>query len=876
MDGHIQPLRGTEPASGFFMPAINNARTWANSDAILPCCVPIIAGHLTRTEIYVSLLQRLHRFFASDPPAEVSPANVIPPATPPVTGPLFNGEAIPAYPDRGVAVPAASPLLLCQSQQALIDRLHQASSFSHEDFNALIRPAILNYAAYAHLLPASDSHHHCGQGGLFRHGLEVALHASIACEAKIFAFDHWASQRDKLVPRWRMCAILGGMIHDMGKPIIDVGAVDASGDLVWNPHAGSVWSWIREHNLPYYYIHWREGARHKRHEAFNALAIDRIIPSETIRWITQHGGQEALDALIMCLSGTVDPRNPLASIIKSADAKSVAKDIQDSRTRLAASGMGGQRNLAVRLVRAMHDLIEAGTWEVNRLGNPIWVTTEGVFGIYPNIISEAIDALRSAGDASLARDSAAVLQSLADWGFVHPNVSPNGQSFNTWSVRIYSQDRGKPVEFDAHVVRFSKEEIIPNTMLPKDPCRASILGRDGQPVTQGGIVSPSISAPTLPPPPPAVEESSASPESPESPAPVETKATAPTKRAKQKAPLRSREVVVESGMGHALLSGDGGIDTLMLDTHVDHERLLFDDDESDQDNSEETDDGGDSAPLRDKGSEEDVRDQMMREAVQTMNAKWPPQSPQEALAWFRSQGHEGKLLEAIASRVTKGTLKEGVDVFDINDRVHLVYPAAFQGLGMADEEIRAALEAKGWTERDASTPNRSTVALQVDTRRLSAVRVNDNISQAMRLLLPARSGAALKSAPSTRVMPFGHYIDEHAAARFTSNLAIQASPTDAPLVRPGFHAFLLDELRETEPDRPLVDLTEEQLKDLILKFVRTHKRLSRHNIVTWLTCEPNPILLASKRGQGVVDGMSFNPAYLLETDVATASAMEPA
>lgn len=802
-------------------------------------------------------MQRLQRLFAPDPPPAAAPQSVIAPASPPVTAPLFNGDPIPAYPDRGVAVPAASPELLYESQRALIDRLHQASSFSHEDFEALIRPAILNYAAYAHLLPASDSHHHCGQGGLFRHGLEVALNASIACEAKIFAFDHWASQRDRLVPRWRMCAILGGMIHDMGKPIIDVGAVDASGDLVWNPHAGSLWSWIREHELSYYYIHWREGARHKRHEAFNALAIDRIIPSDTIRWISAHGGQEALDALIMCLSGTVDPRNPLSAIIKSADAKSVTKDIQDSRTRLAASGMGGQRNLAVRLVRAMYDLIEAGTWEVNRLGKPIWVTTEGVFGIYPNIITEAIDALRSQGDTSLARDSASVLQSLADWGFVHPNVAPNGQTFNTWSVRIFATDRAKPIEFDAHVVRFSKEEIIPHTMLPKDPCRACIIGRDGQPVTSGGIVAAPVAT--------AQPSPAAAPSAPDTPAPP---------RPPEKPPIQPRPVADASPMSDALLVGDGVIDPLILDTHTeDVDRLLFDDDAPPE---------GEGAaptelpPLRDRSSEQDVRDEQMREAVEAMNAKWPPQTPQEAMAWFRTQGHEGSLVLSIAARVVQGEYSEGTHVFDVRDRVHLAYPETFQKLGMADEEVRALFEAKGWTERDPSTPNRSTVSLQVATRRLTAVRMNDNISQAIRLLLPARAAVALKSEPSAPVLPFGHYIDERAAARFTSNFAVGAESADAPLVRPAFHAFLLDEIKESEPDRPIAELTPDELKQAILKFCRIHKRLSRTNIVFWLTCAPNPILLPSKRGLGIVDGMSINPEYSLATDTAAADAMEPA
>ena len=173
------------------------------------------------------------------------------------TAPIYQGNQIPAYPDRGIAAPAVPPEMLMASQKKQIDALHQVSSFSRQDFDAYILPAIHRYASYVHLLPASESQHHCGQGGLFRHGLEVAYNAALACEGKVFAFDHWASERDKLVPRWRMCAILGGMVHDMGKPIIDVGAVDSTGNLIWNPHACSLHQWLVENNLTEYYIRWR-------------------------------------------------------------------------------------------------------------------------------------------------------------------------------------------------------------------------------------------------------------------------------------------------------------------------------------------------------------------------------------------------------------------------------------------------------------------------------------------------------------------------------------------------------------------------------------------------------------------------------------------
>lgn len=777
---------------------------------------------------------------------------------------LHNHDEIPAYPDRGVSVPAASPEQIYESQRELINRLHQASSFSHEDFMRLIKPAILNYAAYAHLLPASDTHHHCGQGGLFRHGIEVALNAAIACEARIFAFDHWASKRDKLVPRWRMCAILGGMIHDMGKPIIDIGAVDVTGNLVWNPHGGSLWDWMQEHNLSYYYIHWREGARHKRHEAFTALAVDRIIPPETMRWITEHGGQEPLDALIMSLSGSADPHNPLASIIKSADSKSVAKDITDSRARMAGSGMGGQRNLAARCIRAMYDMLEAGTWDVNRVGNPIWVTTEGVFGIYPNVIAEAIDALRANGDATLARDAVPILQSMADWGFVHPNIAPNGQSFNTWMIRISAQDRGKPIEFDVHVVRFSKEELIPTTMLPKEPVKAVIIGRDGKPTSAGGIVSAPNAAPT------SAEAAPGTLSSVQTPSQEAT----PTTPAADSKPRKTKRVRTQptEGENHALLASDGSIDLLHL-TSVAEDTPIHDYEEY-EDAPYSQGQAQDMEPLRDKQNEPDVRDQLMQEAMQTISAKWPPVSTKEAVAWFLTQGYEGNIIQTMTSRIGRGELVEGTDFFDRNDRLYFVYPKAFDGLGISTEELRNAFEAKGWVERDPATPNRSTVNLQVNGKRVPAIQFNENFSLALRFLLPARDAVA--NTPEVqpnkpRALPYGHYIDEHAAARFTMPPTHGVAKEDAPLVRPGFYNFLDDELKETRPGQPMSDWTPEELNSLIGKFLRMHRRLvSRSNLEVWLTADPNPIL--TRKDQKV---FTFNPDYDREQDVAVSLVMEP-
>lgn len=763
------------------------------------------------------------------------------------SAPVYEGHQIPAYPDRGIAAPAVPPEMLIASQRKQIDALHQVSSFSRQDFDAYILPAIHRYASYVHLLPASESQHHCGQGGLFRHGLEVAYNAALACEGKVFAFDHWASERDKLVPRWRMCAILGGMIHDMGKPIIDVGAVDSSGNLIWNPHACSLHQWLVENNLSEYYIRWRPGARHKRHEAFNALSLYRIVPDETLRWITDHGGQEPLDDLVMALAGTSNPNNPLASLIKQADSKSVSKDIKDSRARMAASGMGGANSLAIRLIRAMHDLIQEGTWEINRVGaSPIWVTTEGLFGLTEEVIKGAVGVLRDQGESSLPNDYRETLNLLADWGYLHTNIQANGQQFLTWEIRIYAMDRGKPIEFNAHVIRFTKEELLPRAMIPPEPVRAVILGRDGAPLSSGGIQgSQPTSAPVTAasPAPPA--------KTPEARAPSQQDGLEPSLDEFAAPPVRepddSAVLLLGANEGEALLLQSGMAEA---DERVD----LMNVDESTA-----------AAPIRDRSAEPDPRDQQMLEARQQTSKKWPPESPEAAATYFRAQGTEGAIVITLTSRVSSGDLKEGDDVWEIHDKVYFRYPEAFAGLGIEQADIRDMLEAKGWTERDQNTPNRSTVVLPGSTKRVSTLRFNENISQAILMLLPARDGRSVGKKQvdvHKRLLPLGPFLDVDVAVAIDGKSA--ADEADSYLIRAGFHQYILQSL--DAQDRSPSELNDSEIRHFATVFAKQHRVSGQVWVIFHLTRGNNPWAvksLASKNSQ-----LEFNTKYSFEQDLA--------
>src|SRR5690625_3597588 len=96
-------------------------------------------------------------------------------------------EEIPRYPPFAKGLPVVDIDKLLETQAELIERIRSILGFNKEEYAHLVLPVIERYAAFVHLLPASEAHHHRGAGGLFRHGLEVAAFAAQFSEAMMFS-----------------------------------------------------------------------------------------------------------------------------------------------------------------------------------------------------------------------------------------------------------------------------------------------------------------------------------------------------------------------------------------------------------------------------------------------------------------------------------------------------------------------------------------------------------------------------------------------------------------------------------------------------------------------------------------------------------------
>lgn len=328
----------------------------------------------------------------------------------------MDEEDIPRYPPFAKGLPVAPIDKILATQAELIEKVRNSLGFTIEDFNRLVLPVIHRYAAFVHLLPASEAHHHRGAGGLFRHGLEVAFWAAQASESVIFSIEGTPKQRRDNEPRWRLASCFSGLLHDVGKPLADVSITDKDGVVTWNPYFESLHDWAERHHVDRYFIRWRE-KRHKRHEQFSLLAVDRIIPVETREYLSE-SGPLIIEAMLEAISGT-SVNQPVTKLMLRADQESVSRDLKQNRLNVDEFSYGVPVERYV--FDAIRRLVKTGKWKVNEPGAKVWHLQQGVFIAWRNL-GDLYDLINHDKIPGIPRDPDTLADILIERGFAVPNT----------------------------------------------------------------------------------------------------------------------------------------------------------------------------------------------------------------------------------------------------------------------------------------------------------------------------------------------------------------------------------------------------------------------------------------------------------------------
>ncbi|MDS1802028.1 MobH family relaxase [Vibrio vulnificus] len=367
---------------------------------------------------------------------------------------------IPRYPPFLKGLPAASPEDLQSSQDELIAKLRQVLGFNMRDFQRLIQPCIDHLAAYVHLLPASEHHHHSGAGGLLRHSLEVAFWAAQAAEGIIFVASGTPVEKKELEPRWRVAAALGGLFHDIGKPVSDLSITDEDGRYQWNPFLETLSQWTSNNSIERYFIRWRDG-RCKRHEQFSILVLNRVMTPELLAWLTQPG-PEILQAMLEAI-GNTDPEHVLSKLVIEADQTSVQRDLKAQRISVDDNALGVP--VERYLLDAMRRLLSSSQWLVNQRDARVWVRklnqSTNLYLVWKSAAKDIIELLAKDKIPGIPRDPDTLADILIERGLA--TKSDSNERYESLAPEVLFKD-DKPIWLS--MLHISQADLLFSSNVP--------------------------------------------------------------------------------------------------------------------------------------------------------------------------------------------------------------------------------------------------------------------------------------------------------------------------------------------------------------------------------------------------------------------------
>jgi conjugal transfer pilus assembly protein TraI len=593
-------------------------------------------------------------------------------------------EEIPRYPPFMKGLPAAPVERILASQVELIKAIEHALSLPADLYQTIAEPVIARYAAFSHLLPASESHHHRGAGGLFRHGLEVAHWATQAAQGCLFATHATPRERKEQELRWRLAVCFAGLLHDIGKPVSDIAVVDREGKQLWNPCEENLTDWASQHGIDCYFLRWREN-RHKRHEQFSALVIERVLTRASRTYLLSPG-PDIMQVMLEAIHG-LDRGAKLYELVMAADRKSVERDLKAHyHTVDSAMGMPVEKYL----FDAMRRLIKSGHWLANEKGARIWRFKEGIHIVWRTGAQDIVDLLAKDKVPGIPRDEDTLADILIERGLAIPKTLPDGRHYRYWRM----QPPGLDVVL--YMLRLASTELIYSNEPPvtiegievEEDLQATVKAESGQDKPGGTEAQPiaqmaiSLGADgTL-----ATSAMGINQERNDTLAGNPETATAPEQPILQEC----QDLSNKDQIGDTPLNPTAGVESINVDTALTQHPVQF--------------------PEKTSASNTGKRQKILMSTgtskVQTVAPPSKVDSVDAARNWLNAHGLAGEWLIQLTNEINSGNLQWGVALLEAQGKWLLPFPDTAQKLHVEQNLFIKTLEEKGWLVTDVLSPMR--------------------------------------------------------------------------------------------------------------------------------------------------------------------------
>lgn len=358
----------------------------------------------------------------------------------------------------------ADDLLSVSHRRARIDELRTLVSVPAAHFNRLYFAALRSYADYVQLLPASEAHHHAGEGGMLDHGMEVAVMALRLRRAYLLPTGAEPEIIASKAELWSYAVFIAALLHDIGKSLINhritLHKADGEECGVWNPLAGPM-------RAVGYKVEFIRDRSYRFHERLPPLVAHHIIPGIGLAWLGSD--HEVLSTWLASLSGHHEQAGVLADIVGQADQASVASNLGAGDTSRFSAAR--QIPLQQKLMTSLRLLLENQVLPLNRNGAAGWLVGDDLWLVSKRTADALRDHLSEEGHNGIPTRNDRLFDVLQEHGILTQN---NGQAIwraevsgSGWAhvltllripvSKIWPQESARPVPFDGQVIPREQE-----------------------------------------------------------------------------------------------------------------------------------------------------------------------------------------------------------------------------------------------------------------------------------------------------------------------------------------------------------------------------------------------------------------------------------
>ncbi|QTR54748.1 MobH family relaxase [Thiothrix unzii] len=324
-------------------------------------------------------------------------------------------------------LPAAQ---LLQPHMPLITHIHKLCGVPDDYWRTLYQPLLDNFAAFVQQTPASEAHHHCAQGGMLTHSLQVMKLALEFRKGKMLPPGAAAEDVNKQQHAWTFAIASAALLHDVGKPCSDqrLRLFNANGQdthTYWQPLQGALQS-------GYYQVQFVRDRQYRTHELLPPLLARQLTPDAALSWL-QQDFPGVFKSWLGYLSGQDEVAGVLGQIVTEADRQSVADDLSGSRPiHTQQIPTAKAKPLSQRLLTRLRFLLDDNQIPLNRPGAAGFFDGDSLWLVSKRVLDELRNHLEKEGQTGIPSRNDRLMDELQQHGILTPTVA--GQAI--WNATV--------------------------------------------------------------------------------------------------------------------------------------------------------------------------------------------------------------------------------------------------------------------------------------------------------------------------------------------------------------------------------------------------------------------------------------------------------